>query len=309
MTGMHLDRRTILGGVAAAALAGRSTAGPTDGVRTRLVLLGTKGGPSPSLAAAEPANLLVVDGEPYLIDCGYGTILQLLKAGYSAAQLRAVFVTHHHFDHNADLGSVVMTAWLGGLNRSLGIVAPTPVKSIVASALAYSEPDMRFRMREEGRKPLAPLLDITEIAAPGVVYQDARVKVSALLVDHWTVKPALAFRFETPDRVIVFSGDTAYDPALADFAKGADILVHEALLLSALGTGGAKGAPTMREHLLRSHTATADVGRIAAAAGVKTLVLTHLVPDRLDIAASAWMAGVREHFQGEVVVGHDLMTV
>jgi ribonuclease BN (tRNA processing enzyme) len=302
-----IDRRSLLRGAVALGAAGVVRAAlPQQG--TKVVLLGTKGGPSPSLQAGEPANLVVVDDVPYLIDCGYGVILKMLRAGYSCVQLPAVFVTHHHFDHNADLGNVVMTAWQLGLDRTMQIIAPTPVKQMMEGYMRFSEPDIGFRMREEGRKPLAPLLGITEVARGGAVYQDAHVKVSALLVDHWTVKPALAFRFETASRIIVFSGDTTYFPPLAEFSRGADMLVHEALYMPAVEQGlGSRGAPNMHEHIVRSHTTTEDIGRIAKAANVKTVVLSHLVPYKPDISDTMWSDGVRKHFGGEVIVGHDGM--
>jgi len=278
--------------------------------RTKVVLLGTKGGPSPSLDAGEPSNLLVVDGVPYLVDCGYGCIFSMLKAGYSCEQLPAVFVTHQHFDHNADLGTVLMTAWQRGINHPIEVVAPTPVKKMIEGYLAFSNPDIQVRIREEGRKPLAPLIKIKEISDGGLVYQDERIKVTAMLVDHYTVKPALAYRFETPDRTIVFSGDTTYFPKLADFARGADVLVHEVLYLPAIDSQPVtKGAPTMRDHILRSHTSAENVGKIAQAANVKMVVLSHLVPFSKKITDSMWIDRVRHHFNGEVLVAHDGMIV
>jgi ribonuclease BN (tRNA processing enzyme) len=110
----------------------------------------------------------------------------------------------------------------------------------------------------------------------------------------------------------VISGDTTYAPELADFAKGADVLVHEAMYLPGIENLLERNpnAATLREHLLASHTTTEDVGRIAAAAGVRTVVLSHLVPgDDPSISDEQWAEGVRKHFKGEVIVGRDLMVV
>jgi ribonuclease BN (tRNA processing enzyme) len=303
-----IGRRTLLGTALAAGVpfSARPAAG---GSRTRLVLLGTKGGPSPSLVRAQPGNLLLVDGESYLVDCGYGVIHQLLKVGVSPEQLRGIFVTHHHFDHNADLGTTLMTAWACGLDHEISVIAPPPLRSMIDGYLAFSDPDIHGRMQEEGRRPLAPLLRIAQVAKADVVYRDDRLTVRAHLVDHWTMKPALAFRFDTADRSIVISGDTAYDPGLADFARGADMLVHEALYPAALTKHTNGATPTMLEHLVKSHTSAQDVGRIAAAAGVRTLVLTHLVPNLSTISDTMWISEARRHFDGEVVVGHDLMAL
>ncbi len=138
------------------------------------------------------------------------------------------------------------------------------------------------------------------------------MKITAIAVRHPPIKHAYAFRFDTKDRSIVFSGDTTYAPELADFAKGADVLVHEVMYLPGLESilKRVPNAATLREHLLASHTVTEDVGKIAAAAGVKTVVLSHFVPgDDPSITDEQWTAGVRQHYKGRIVVGADLMEV
>jgi Metal-dependent hydrolases of the beta-lactamase superfamily III len=118
-----------------------------------------------------------------------------------------------------------------------------------------------------------------------------------------------AYKFETPDGVIVFSSDTAYNPKLAEFAKGADVLVHEALYVPWVErlVARVKNGATLKKHLLESHTAVEDVGKIAAAAGVKVLVLSHLVPGDLDVTNDTWTEGVKKNFSGKIVVARDLM--
>jgi ribonuclease BN (tRNA processing enzyme) len=138
------------------------------------------------------------------------------------------------------------------------------------------------------------------------------VKVSAGLVHHPLVKQAYAYRFDAKDRSVVLSGDTAYAPELAEFAKGADVLVHEVMYLPGVEALVRRmpNATRLREHLLASHTLPEDVGRIAAQAGVKTLVLSHFVPgDDPSITDEQWSEGVRKHFSGRIVVGKDLMEI
>ena len=142
--------------------------------------------------------------------------------------------------------------------------------------------------------------------------QNSDVKVTSLRVRHPPITEAYAYRFDTKDRSIVISGDTAYAPELADFAKGADVLMHEVMYLPAIDklVRQNAGARRLREHLLASHTSTEDVGRIAARAGVKTLVLTHFVPGNDPaITDEQWSEGVRQHFKGRIVVGKDLMEI
>jgi ribonuclease BN (tRNA processing enzyme) len=172
--------------------------------------------------------------------------------------------------------------------------------------------DLDVRMREEGRPPFRPLINIHEFDGPRLVMEDERVRVTSTLVDHYTIKPAFAYRFETKDRTVVFSGDTTYYPALAEFAKGADVLVHEVMYLPALEKlmKTVDNAPTLLDHLIKSHTTTEQVGRIAAAAGVKTLVLSHFVPGGDPaITDEMWAADARKHFDGQIIVGKDLQVI
>ena len=140
--------------------------------------------------------------------------------------------------------------------------------------------------------------------------------VRSTLVDHYTMKPAFAYRFDTRSRTdtrsVVFSGDTAPSENLIKLASGADVLVHEVMYLPALEKMMAKidNAPTLLDHLLKSHTTTEQVGKVAAAAGVKTLVLSHFVPGGdPSITDEMWSADARKHFNGQIIVGKDLMTI
>ena len=279
---------------------------------TQLVLLGTKGGPTPSDLRAAPANVLVVDGQPYVVDCGNGVALQLTKAGIKLPKLRDIFITHHHSDHNADLGNLVFLAWATGLHTPVHLYGPPRITKMIDDFVDMNASDLDVRMREEGRPPLRPLINIHEFDGPRLVMEDERVRVTSTLVDHYTIKPAFAYRFETRDRTVVFSGDTTYYPALADFAKGADVLVHEVMYLPALAKlmKSVDNAPTLLDHLVKSHTSTEQVGKIAAAAGVKTLVLSHFVPGGDPaITDDMWAADARRHFDGEVIVGRDLQII
>ena len=275
--------------------------------RSQFILLGTKGGPTPSKARAPAAAVLIVDGSPYLIDCPDGTARQLVLAGVDLSSLGPVFLTHHHSDHMAGVGALLLLAWGSGLKAPVTVFGPPPLSEIVQAELAAGAPDIEFRMREEGRPDLRKLVSARELAS-GPVLAGPPVRVSCASVNHYTV-PALAYRFDTPDRSIVYSGDTAPSENLIELARGADVLVHEAMLLSAIDRLIGPNETKVREHLLKSHTTTEQLGRVAAAAGVKTVVLTHLVPGFGDISDQMWVAGVRRHFKGQVIVGRDLMRI
>jgi ribonuclease BN (tRNA processing enzyme) len=172
--------------------------------------------------------------------------------------------------------------------------------------------DIRVRMREEGRPALRPLIHTHEFSKPGVILEDDRVRVTAALVDHYSVKPAFAYRFDTKDRSVVFSGDTAYNENLIALAKGADVLVHEVMYVPAIEKmlKTVDNSPNLLDHLLKSHTSTAQVGKVAAKAGVKTLVLNHFVPGAdPDITDEMWTGEARKDFAGEIIVGKDLMVI
>jgi ribonuclease BN (tRNA processing enzyme) len=174
---------------------------------------------------------------------------------------------------------------------------------VLAAQLAANEVDIALRMHEEGRPPLVPLIAAREVTS-GTILETSKVRVRCTPVDHYTV-PARAYRFDTPDRSFVFSGDTRPSDALIALARGADVLVHEVMLVEALGGINDGNAPNLMDHLLRSHTTTEEVGRVAAAAGVRTLVLSHLVPALPTITDAMWTAAVRRNFHGEIIVGRD----
>jgi ribonuclease BN (tRNA processing enzyme) len=168
-----------------------------------------------------------------------------------------------------------------------------------------SAPDLAVREKDEGRPPLRPLVHPHEVRRGGLVMKDDLVTVTCAVVDHPLMPLALAYRFDCPDRSIVFSGDTRPSDALVALARGADVLVHEVLYVP-----GAPGAPgsALRKHIMDSHTTVEDAGQIAARAGVKTLVLSHFVPaENPPVSDAQWLEGARRHFNGRIVVGRDLM--
>lgn len=276
--------------------------------RTRGVLLGTKGGPTPAAFRAPASVAIIVDGLLYLVDCPNGVAGQLAKAGIKLNQLSQVFVTHNHSDHVLDAGSLLVLAWGSGLTSAVTLHGPPPLRQIVSRSLAASSYDIAVRIREEARPPLLPLIRVMERSAGGPVYEDARIKVTSATVDHYTVKPAFAYRFDTPGRSIVVSGDTTYSDNLVQLAHGADLLIHEAMYLPGVDQLAGNNL-SLRQHLLRSHSTTEQVGLVAARAGVKKLVLSHLVPAFPSITDDMWLDGVRKNFKGEATVGRDLQDV
>ncbi|WP_029145886.1 MBL fold metallo-hydrolase [Microbacterium luticocti] len=275
---------------------------------TRLILLGTAGGPTPKVSRSAPAQAVVVDGHTYLVDAGNGVARQMALAGLPHGSLDTVLLTHHHSDHNADIGTVLLLSWAAELDRPVAVYGPPPLSAVMAAFFAQSRVDIDTRVDDEGRRALDDLVTVAEVAQPGVVHEDDRVRITAALVDHPPFGVALGYRIDTDDRSIVISGDTTPCPALIELARGADILVHEVLYEPALDwiTAGSNGT-RLREHLVNSHTMATDVGDVAARAGVGTLVLSHLVPSDGGVSDEQWLAAASRGFDGTIIVGRDLM--
>lgn len=280
---------------------------------TRIILLGTKGGPRVGeIGRSNPSTLLLINGVPYVVDCGYGVSKQLLNAGIALNQVRYIFITHHHSDHNLELGPLFYNAWITGLPVTVDAYGPPGVANMIRDFFSYQKFDIDTRIEDEGRKDPRTLLTAHEFDKPGMVMANDDVKVGSFLVRHPPSKHSYAYRFDAWDRSVVISGDTAYVPELATFAKGADVLVHEIMYLPGIEAllKRLPNATRLREHLMAAHTLPEDVGKIAAQAEVKTLVLSHFVPgDDASITDEMWAEGVRKHFKGRIVVGRDLLEI
>jgi ribonuclease BN (tRNA processing enzyme) len=303
-----MDRRAFLAFASALSL----PAGLHAQAKTRLILLGTGGGPRPRKENMASAQVLVIDDALYVVDCGDGVARQLVMAGLALPKLRHVFITHHHSDHNADYGNLLLLAWASGLRTRVDTWGPPPLEKMTRLFFEMNAYDIDIRIADEGRVPLVPLVHAHEFNEGGIVLRDERVKVTCTLVDHGMVKPAFAYRFDTADRSIVISGDTNRSENLVRLAQGADVLVHETLYVPAVDRLVARvpNAATLKKHIIEAHTAVEDCARVATAAGVKTLVLSHLVPaDDPTVTEQTWLDAARPHFNGRIIVGHDLLEI
>jgi ribonuclease BN (tRNA processing enzyme) len=304
-----------LGSLAAVVARAQGSAGQeraNGAPRSRVVILGSKGGPrmTPQGGRGMTANLIVAGGVPYVVDCGYGVTEKLVRAGIPLPRLRHIFLTHQHSDHNIEYANLFLLAWASGLSTRVDTWGPPPIAEMTRLAFEINAADIAVRMEEEGRPDPRKLVVAHELPRPGPVMQDDNVRVTSALVLHGPVRPAYALRFDMADRSVVFSGDTTYSENLATFAKGADLLIHEVMYLPGIDKilAANSNAPMLRQHLLDGHTLPEDVGRIAAAAGVKRLVLSHLVPgDDPSISDEMWLAGVRKHYDGPAEVARDMM--
>lgn len=319
---VNLSRRQYL--AAAASMAGAGALGLTNNALaqavkaavgskgTQLVLLGTKGGPRVGGERSNPASVLLIDGEPFVVDCAYGVAAQLVKAGIALPRLSKVFITHMHSDHNLEYGPLLYSAWAAGLRNQVDVWGPPTLDAMTKAFMESMKFDIDIRIPDESKPDLRKMVNTHEFSKPGVILENDKVKVTAVRNIHPPIADSFALRFDTQDRSVVFSGDTTYCPAVAELAKGADVLVHEVIYVPAVDAMVKRvpNAATLKEHLLACHTTSVDVGRIAAAAGVKKLVLSHIVPgDDPSITDEMLLSDVRQHFKGDAVVGKDLMVI
>ena len=278
--------------------------------KTRLILLGTGGGPRPRQGRHPSSQVILINNAAYVVDCGDGVASQLTNAGVALPALRHIFITHHHSDHNADYGNLLLIAWTSGLRSRIDTWGPPPLTRMTRLFFEMNEYDIKTRTADEGRMPLVPLVHPHDFSKGGIVMRDDNVTVRSALVDHPPVTPAFAYRFDSPDRSIVISGDTRRSEALIRLAQGADVLVHEALYPSAVDrlVAPLPNAETLKKSILSHHTPVEDVGRVAEAAGVKTLVLSHFVPaEDAAISEQMWIDRARSTFNGTVIAGRDLL--
>ena len=306
-----VTRRAFLAGAVAAAGASRARITAAQPSGTRLILLGTGGGPRPRAASSASAQVIVSNGAAYVIDCGDGVARQLAFAKVPLTTLRHVFVTHHHSDHDADYGNLIWLAWTAGLSTRVDAWGPPPLERMTKLFFEMNGTDIEARIANERRTPLAPLVRVHELRNGGAVMSDDNIKVTASPVDHEPGLPSFAYRFDARDRSIVISGDTARSDNVVALARGADVLVHSAYLdepaidrLAARVTNAA----TLKASILAYQTSAQDAGRVAQAAGVKTLVLSHLVPaDDPEVTDGMWIAAAQSTFRGTVILGKDLL--
>ncbi|MGX5849612.1 MBL fold metallo-hydrolase [Mesorhizobium sp. PL10] len=278
----------------------------------RLVLLGSKGGPALRPGGPWPSSsLLELGGRTVVVDCGLGVTRGLVDAGVSLKALDLIFVTHLHSDHVLELGPLLHTAWTAGLATPVSVFGPLGTAQYWRHFCEAMEFDIKIRVVDEGRPDIRELISIVEFGEDLVLEEDG-LKVTALRVDHPPVTDCFALRFECAGKSVVFSADTAFFPPLAGFAKNADILVHEAMLeegIKRLVARTGNGA-RLKEHLLASHSFAEEAGRIASDAGVKKLVLNHLIPaDDPGIGEADWEAVVRKSWSGDLTIARDGLVV
>jgi ribonuclease BN (tRNA processing enzyme) len=290
--------------------------------QTKVITLGTQGGPIPAVDRAQPANALVVRDRVYLIDAGNGVGRQLVSAGINHRRVGRIFITHHHDDHNADLGTFMGLQWATGRREPTHVYGPAGTEAAMKGFLQFFAPNASLRMEDsKGMTPPDKMFIAHVIPGSGPLYQDDLITVTAQENCHYAHAPgegraarekSYSLRFKTPDKVIVFSGDTGPCAPLVEFARDADLLVHEVIDLALIEKTLRESVPEpvvrgMMRHMVEEHTTAEQVGQLAAAARVKQVVLTHVIPGGKE-PDSVYLEPLRKFFGGPAAVARDLMT-
>ncbi|GAB5448121.1 MBL fold metallo-hydrolase [Gymnodinialimonas sp.] len=274
-----------------------------------IVLLGTKGGPSQRPDSSKPtSNLYMLDGTPIVVDCGLGVTHGLTGQGIALRDLSLIFITHLHADHYLELGPLIHTAWTSGLKTPIDMYGPPGLASYWANFLEAMRADIDLRIVDDGRRDIRDLVRFHAVA-PGEVMARDGLTVHALRTQHPPMADCFAYSFRTSHTHVVYSGDTAPLAALAEFARGADLLIHEAMLVEALPALMAKLGDTegtLQARLLRVHSPAQDAAAIAAQAGVKALAFSHLIPsDDPNFSQAEWREAAKGIYDGPLHIGHD----
>jgi ribonuclease BN (tRNA processing enzyme) len=310
---------------------------------TELVLLGTAGAPMPVAGRAGISSALIVNERVFVIDCGRGSPSAFANAGLDFCHLEGVFLTHLHADHTGDLAGMLLYPW-GVRVGDNGPLAPirvygparpealpagdgdfcrettihpelpapgtTDLVDDILAGYAYHLNVMPLDARMPDAGALVRAIDIRVpartdgITQVPVVVDDGVVKVTAVAVTHGRAVPALAYRFDTPDGSVVFSGDTTVNDDLIALAQGADILVHQVADLDYLKRHGTTGAAL--ERMAALHTDVTQVGSVAERARVHELILSHYLPAARDTITDAeWEQRAGQGFSGKTTAGSD----
>jgi ribonuclease BN (tRNA processing enzyme) len=292
--------------------------------RTRLITLGTLAGPIPNPHRAQSSNLLIVDRALYVIDAGDGVARRLAKAGIQIREIGTIFLTHLHDDHTSGLVPLLSVAWDQNRIAPIDVHGPPPTAELVRAAVQYLAIGAEIRIADGGRTvPIAGLIAGHEVGT-GMIYQDANIRVTAVENSHFAFHsgPAAgkhksyAYRFETPDRVIVFTGDTGTSEAVVELADGADLLVTESNSfedrMQRMMKSGQWQAMTpaeqagIRRQSSQGHMTPEMLGDLATRAKVGAVVLSHL-SYRSDGDYRGRADELKRHFSGHVLVADDLM--
>ena len=271
----------------------------------QITLLGT-GTPSPNPKRRGPGHLITCGDNRFLIDCGSGVVHQMVQVGVSPIDIDHLLLTHLHSDHFIDIGHFIVTRWIVGDDRVLNVYGPEGTRHVVERTLEMLAPDIRLRMRIQKEPREFPNVMVHELDAGPALDIDG-VKATAFLVDHWPLEQPFGYRFDTKDRSVVISGDTAPSENLIRHAHGVDLLVHECVAnFNVPHDPGYRWTPKQYVRMKDSHTPPDLLGLVARDAAPGMVVTTHMSPGTEPLEMRE---AIGRGFAGAVAIGEDLVTV
>jgi ribonuclease Z len=265
-----------------------------------------------------PSQVISGGGVNILVDPGWGSTLRLFQSGITPQRIDAVFVTHLHSDHTTDFADFLVMGWVGGRSVPVPVYGPVGTARTVAGYQQALEADTKYRLDHHGDKlsPIGPAAAVTEISAgeePVAVARIGEITVKAFHVDHRPVMPAYGYRFERGGASIVISGDTNACPGLLNGSQGAHILVCDSMnkrmmkqVEERLRSIGNEVQASLLEDAHNYHASVEDGAEIAQEAGVKHLVMSHLLPSITNEQVPEFTAGLDKIFSGKISVAKDL---
>jgi len=298
---------------------------PAKPAASEIITLGTGGGPQPRAGSAQSANMLIVNGKLYLIDAGDGVTRRIVQAGLKVPDVGVIFITHNHSDHMGGLANLMNTEWESARKTPINVYGPPGTERVVAAARELYRPNAEIRWSEGRRVPLEQVFVGHDVGTGTIIFQDENVRVTAAENTHFKFTrdepgfgrhKSYSYRFETPDRSIVFTGDTGPSDALVALATGADVLVTEVNSLEEVKESRIKAGlwqqmpPVEQEgfirHMQEEHLTPEAVGTLATRAGVRTVVLTHFGMSGIAKDDHRRFVGqVAKTYPGRVLVAQD----
>ena len=292
--------------------------------QSSLITLGTAS-PSQRRGRAQSSNLVTVNGTHYVVDAGDGVTRRIAHAGIDIREIGIIFITHHHDDHTAGLGTLMSVAWDRQRTEPIHVYGPPRTEKLVEAVVQYYSISSEIRIADGGRTvPIAQVFFGHDVGT-GLIYEDANIKVTAAENSHFSFHKGPAagkhksysYRFETPDRVIVFTGDSGPSDAIIDLARGADLLVTSTSSCEDRKQSMSKDGrwqamtPAEQEGIMRQategHMTLEFIGQLAVRAKVKKVVLSHLTKRVSSNDYTPWVEEVKKQFSGDVIVAEDLM--
>lgn len=274
---------------------------------SKIVLLGT-GNPNADPERSGPSVAIVVNGKPYLVDFGPGVVRRAAAAfnngigALRARNLKTAFLTHLHSDHTLGYPDLIFSPWVLGRDSPLQVYGPKGLKSMTNHLLSAYKEDIKIRTEGlERANRIGYQVDVHEVS-PGEIFRDQNIRVDAFAVNHGSWPEAFGFRFNTPDRRIVLSGDCRPSESIIKNCSGCDVLIHEVYSAAELDRWKDRN-PHWTEYMKSFHTSTVELAKIAALAKPKLLILYHQVTTITD---GDLLSEIRALYSGKVVSGKDL---